>query len=46
MKFPACRYKSEPIDAWCMECYRMRHAPFQRKHKRIDGQYNKSLYKD
>ena len=23
----------------------MRHAPFHRKHKRIDGQYTKSLYK-
>jgi len=39
IQFPQCRYASETIDSWCLQCYLIRHAPLKVKFKKISGQY-------
>ena len=39
IQFSQCRYASETIDSWCLQCYLIRHAPLKVKFKKISGQY-------
>ena len=39
IQFPQCRYASETIDSWCLQCYLIRHAPLKVKFKKFSGQY-------